>query len=69
MPCTCEHISRKFMFIVSMVVFGLDMFLMGPSKILNFPQQWYYVAAAFPILGFAQTFVFIPIIPEMLERC
>lgn len=26
------------------------------------------MAAAFPVLGFMQTFTFIPIIPEMLER-
>jgi hypothetical protein len=26
------------------------------------------IIAAFPILGFCQVFIFIPIIPEMLER-
>jgi|688.fasta_scaffold791197_1 hypothetical protein len=44
------------------------MFLLGPSEILGFPPTWKIMAAAFPILGFMQTFTFIPIIPEMLER-
>lgn len=68
LPFTCEHLSRKVMFIMATFFFGLDMFLLGPSSLLNIPNQWYYIVAGFPILGLFQTFVFIPIIPEMLER-
>ena len=51
LPYTCEHLSRKVMFVLSILGFGADMFLLGPSQVLNLPNQWYYVVAAFPILG------------------
>lgn len=68
LPYTCEHLARKVMFVMAIFFFGCDMFLLGPSQIFNLPYEWYYVVAAFPILGIFQTFVYIPIIPEMLER-
>lgn len=43
------------------------MLLMGPSKYLNIPDNLWIVVAGFPVMGIFQTFVFIPIIPEMLE--
>jgi len=46
---------------------GVAMLLMGPSKYLNIPDNLWIVVAGFPVMGIFQTFVFIPIIPEMLE--
>lgn len=31
LPYTCEHLSRKVMFLLAMFFFGADMFLIGPS--------------------------------------
>mmetsp|Transcript_31724 Transcript_31724/g.48629 ORF Transcript_31724/g.48629 Transcript_31724/m.48629 type:complete len:102 (-) Transcript_31724:628-933(-) len=42
--------------------------LMGPSQLLQFPDSYWLIVAGFPLLGIFQTFVFIPIIPEMIER-
>ena len=42
--------------------------MMGPSEILDFPLSIWMIIFAFPTIGFFQYFVFIPIIPEMLER-
>ena len=44
------------------------MFLMGPSLILDLPMEVWLPISSFPLLGLFQVFVFIPIIPEMLER-
>ena len=41
---------------------------MGPSKYLDLPDELWIVVSAFPLIGIFQVFVFIPIIPEMLER-
>lgn len=53
---------------VAMIGFGFVMFLMGPSKILDLPLKAGLTISAFPFLGLFQVFVFIPIIPEMIER-
>lgn len=51
LPYTCEHLSRKVMFLMAMFFFGADMFLIGPSLVFNLPYEWYIVVAGFPILG------------------
>lgn len=44
-------------------------FLLGPSQFFNLPaDNYWFTVAAFPFMGIFQVFVFIPIIPEMLER-
>lgn len=68
LPCTCEHSPRKFQFFVSFVLMGGCMILMGPSKFLDIPVNKWIMISAFVPLGICQVFVFIPIIPEMLER-
>lgn len=35
---------------------------------LGFPENYWIIIMAFPLMGVFQYFVFIPIIPEMLER-
>lgn len=68
LPCTCEHSPRKFQFFGSFVLMGGCMLLMGPSKLLNIPVNKWIIISSFVPLGICQVFVFIPIIPEMLER-
>lgn len=47
---------------------GVCMLMMGPSEMIGLPNELWIIIAGFPILGIFQVFVFIPIIPEMLER-
>jgi hypothetical protein len=54
--------------VIAMIGFGLCCWMMGPSKLLNFPQSLMLIIMGFPAIGIFQYFVFIPIIPEMLER-
>lgn len=60
-------ISYKFQFCVGMLGYGLTCFLIGPSKILGLSPNYWYICAAFPLLGAFNYFAFIPLIPEMLE--
>lgn len=51
-----------------MIGFALVCALMGPSQMLNLPLNLWLIISSFPIMGIFQVFVFIPIIPEMIER-
>ena len=68
LPYTCEHSPRKLLFFLSMIGFGCCCFLLGPSELLGFPESFGLMVSSLPIMGIFQVFVFIPIIPEMLER-
>ena len=63
-----EKVPRKLLFVLSFVGFIIALLLMGPSEFLSLPKAFYTVIGAYPLLGFCQIFVFIPIIPEMIER-
>lgn len=41
---------------------------MGPSRLLSLPEELSVIILGYPLLGICQVFVFIPIIPEMIER-
>jgi hypothetical protein len=49
---------------------GLIMFLLGPSNhfVIQEISEYKFIISAFPLLGLFQVFIFIPIIPEMIER-
>lgn len=69
LPYTCEHSPRKVQFVISMIGFAGCSFLLGPSAFFKFPSDnYWFTVAAFPCMGIFQVFVFIPIIPEILER-
>lgn len=68
LPYTCEHTSRKFLFVIAMFGFAGTMFMLGPSEVLHFPNNVWLIIMSQPPMGILQVFVFIPIIPEMLER-
>jgi MFS family permease len=64
----CGKISRKFLFTFSLFSAGLTMFLFGPSILIQLPNNYWLTIVAFLLLGIIQTFFFIPLIPEMIER-
>jgi hypothetical protein len=68
LPYTCAKSPRKFQFFMSFIGFTVCMVLMGPSKFLKLPRELTVMFPAYPLLGICQVFVFIPIIPEMIER-
>lgn len=69
LPHYCETaFPRKLQFVIAMFGFAWVCFLQGPSQLLGFPDNYWLIIAGFPLMGVFQYFVFIPIIPEMLER-
>ena len=53
---------------IAIIGMGFSMFLLGPSWLLGIPQKWYIVGCAFPVLGVFQAFIYLPILPEVIER-
>lgn len=41
---------------------------MGPSNFLALKAELSTIIPAYPLMGICQVFVFMPIIPEMIER-
>lgn len=73
LPRFCEEtLPKKFQFVIAMLGYALTCWLLGPSELLHFNENQttslYLVIAAFPCMGIFQYFIFIPVIPEMLER-
>ena len=68
LPYTCESSPRRLQFFLATVGFSISIFMLGPSAFFGLPQNYWIVIASFPLQGLCQVFVFIPIIPEMLER-
>jgi hypothetical protein len=52
---------------ISFVIISIGMFLMGPSSLLGLPNVlWIFLIGQGLVEG-AQGFLFIPIIPELME--
>ena len=59
---------RKLQFVLAFCGFGLAHLMIGPSQFLNLQDSVALRVCGFAFLGFCEVFVFIPIIPEMLEH-
>jgi MFS family permease len=62
-----ELISRRILILVSFILLGFSMFMQGPSLLLNLPDWNVLFLIGFAINGFAQGFIFIPLLPDALE--
>lgn len=51
MPRFCEHLPRRLLFMVAIFCFSWTLLLLGPSKMLNFPDNPILTIVAFPLLG------------------
>jgi MFS family permease len=61
-------VSRKLLFVISLLIAGFSMFLFGPSLLLGLPDSYWFLVSSLFFLGIVQAFFFIPLIPEMIER-
>jgi MFS family permease len=55
-------------FAVCLLGYALCNLLLGPSLWLHFPDSVWLPVLSFPIQGVMQVLVFIPVLPEMIER-
>ena len=67
-PYTIEHSPRMLQFAVCLLGYALCNLLLGPSLWLHFPDSVWLPVLSFPIQGVMQVLVFIPVLPEMIER-
>lgn len=57
---------RIFMFLAFILV-TFALFLMGPSQLIGFPDKIWLLYIGTGLIGLASGFVFIPILPEVIE--
>jgi len=57
---------RIFMFFAFIIV-SLALFMMGPSASIGFPDELWLLCVGTGVIGLASGFVFIPILPEVIE--
>jgi MFS family permease len=67
-PILFEESPRKLMFFLSHFGFFVTFLLMGPSQVFHFPLNKWFVIASMPLIGLFQTFVYLPLMPEIIER-
>jgi MFS family permease len=58
---------RRFFILSAFFLIGISNFMMGPSDLFSLPRELWIYFIGYAINGFAQGFVFIPILPEVLE--
>jgi predicted MFS family arabinose efflux permease len=71
LPYTCANTPRKVMYLIAMFGFGLCNLMLGPTEMFGLDHHQYSFiisATSLSLMGIFSVFIFIPIIPEMLER-
>lgn len=67
-PIMFRKCPRKLQFCVCFFVSTFALAFLGPSKLLGFnPDHFYLVLIGLPLLGFVQALCFIPSLPEAIE--
>ena len=63
----CQLIPRRFVVWSSITIIAGALFLVGPSKLLNFPDQIYLIFIGLGFLGYGIAGVTVPVLPELVE--
>ena len=58
---------KRLFILTSFVIMTIALFLFGPSQLLGLPNMNSIFYAGYALLGVAQGFLFLPIIPEVLD--
>ena len=62
-----EKAPKRVFLLIAFVLLAVSNFLMGPSYILHMPRELWIFFIGYAINGISQGFIFIPILPEVLE--
>lgn len=62
-----DKAPRRIFMLSAFMIMAVSNFLMGPSKLLFLPQKLWIFFIGYAINGVSQGFIFIPILPEVLE--
>ena len=69
-PCVgilCSKVPRRYVTLAAFLMVAISMYLLGPSKVLNFPNELGFTLAGIGFLGFSVSFVFVPLLPEIVS--
>lgn len=61
------RVPRRIIIFVAFVVLAFSMILQGPSEMLGLPNSNVLMLIGFGLNGFAQGFIYIPLLPDALE--
>ena len=74
-PYCCDCAPRRLKFVIAFIGFTAANLLLGPSKYLEIEtgkSNWNLIIilrfVSFALIGIFSVFVFIPVIPEIIER-
>lgn len=62
-----DYAPRRVFICFAFLIMAVSNFLMGPSKLLFLPPELWIFFVGYAINGISQGFIFIPILPEVLE--
>jgi sugar phosphate permease len=62
-----DRAPRRMFICVGFAMMSISNFLMGPSKLLFLPTEFWLFFVGYAINGFSQGAIFIPILPEVQE--
>lgn len=63
-----QNMPRPLQFFIAMVGFSLIGLTLGPSQLLHLPDNYYFIASGISLQGIFEFFIFVPVLPEMLDR-
>lgn len=62
----CSKVPRRYVTCFAFILCSLSLFLLGPSKTLDFPETLACSLAGIGCLGFSVAFLFVPLLPEII---
>jgi MFS family permease len=68
-PCVgliCSRVPRRYVTLFAFLLVAIAMYLLGPSEVLHFPHELGFTVAGIGFLGFSVSFVFVPLLPEIV---
>jgi len=68
LPYVCGEMPRRLIFVVAIFGFSISCFLLGPSLLFHLPENPMFLFLSFLLQGFFMVLIFVPIIPEIIER-
>ncbi len=62
-----EKAPRRIFMFLAFILVSIGLLLMGPSELIGFPDEIWLLYIGTGLIGLASGFVFIPILPEVIE--
>ena len=61
----CEIVDRRYVMLISTLIAGLSLFIVGPSAFLGIPNKTYIIFIGLGLLGVGSSGLSVPIMAEI----